>query len=347
MVSCKTLSLLGGVSMVRITTLSIGFFVLLLLLSGCTDLTEYDMAFKAGLHIISSEDFSTLQVISDLNGARCLLMYPSNLFVLSTEGTVSRYDSGNMELIEEYQIGSPSPAGFSDIVYCDLKNSAYLIGSLGSIMEISLPGCTVLDEFFVSQSPIELELAPGSGNLFVADGPSNRIHQVSVNNNTTHDNVALYYTFKCMGSSQNPDTMIVGTSGGVYLIDVLSPVDIRSKFLKEVSPIREIIPIPDDTLLVGISSSNDVGIFYLFNPPAVPPLPYFWGGQRIQGDQYKIAMGKDWQHAYVLTYLGNEVSRLYAYNYRSYLITQTVDIPGVPLDLEVSGDGTIYALTTQ
>ncbi|MEA3266163.1 MAG: hypothetical protein U9P42_04395, partial [Candidatus Fermentibacteria bacterium] len=135
----------------------------------CTDLTEYELAFKAGLHVIAPEDFTVISTISDMPGARSLMIYPGNIFIASTEGFIYRYDSETLELVEAYQVATPSPAGFSQMVYCSLKNTAYLISSLGKILEVSLPECTVIDEFSVCESPTKLALGPGSEYLFVAD----------------------------------------------------------------------------------------------------------------------------------------------------------------------------------
>ena len=315
---------------------------LLLPLISCTDITEHEIAFKAGLHIISSEDFSTIKTITDMVGARCLLVYPGNVFVASTEGTILRYDSESMELLEEYLVAAPSPVGFSDMVFSSLENTAYLIGSLGMILEINLPDCTVLDEFNVCQSPVKLALGPGSEYLFVADGPLNKIYQVAIVNNKPHDSVSIYYTIKCMEPFQNPDSLLVGTSDGPCLIEVLSSSTIRYVIYGLDIPFMALSAVPNDSIFVGVTNYS-VGIF----SPTVLLEENFYGGVSIEGNIDFIAMGHDWQHAYVLSYLGDNTSRLVSYNYRFHTISQEVEIPGYPLDLEVSGNGVIYALTTE
>ncbi|MCK5842448.1 MAG: hypothetical protein KAH31_09790, partial [Candidatus Sabulitectum sp.] len=62
------------------------------------------MAFKAGLHVIAPEDFTVISTISDMPGARSLMIYPGNIFVASTEGLIYRYDSETLELVEAYQV---------------------------------------------------------------------------------------------------------------------------------------------------------------------------------------------------------------------------------------------------
>lgn len=320
------------------------------IIMSCTNLTEHDTAFKAGLHVISPGDFSTIGTISDIAGARSLLIYPGNIFIASTEGFIYRYDSGTLELVEAYQVAAPSPAGFSQMVYCSLKNTVYIIGPLGKILEMSMPDCTVIDEFSICESPTKLALGHGSEYLFVADGPSTRVHQVLIDNNEAYDNVWLYFDIFCMEPSPNPDSTLVGTSGGIHLIEVLSPTDLRGTQLSSEGACLALASVPDDTIFVGVKGirSASVGIVDVFMPQFVdPPPPEFYETIGIDGTVHFLAMGQDWQHAYVLSYLGDNTSRLISYNYRSSETPQELDIPGFPLDLKISGDGVIYVLTTE
>ncbi len=314
-----------------------------ILFLGCTDLTEYEMAFKAGLHVIAPEDFTIINTISDIPGARCLMVYPGNIFIASTEGLIYRYDSETLELVEAYQVALPSPAGFSQMVYCSLKNTAYLIGSQGKILEVSMPQCTVIDEFTVCQSPTKLALGPSSEYLFVADGPSTRVHQVSIDNNQTYDNYKTNYNINCMEPFHNPDSMLVGTSGGLSFIEVLSPMSLRGVYMASGGSYTALAAIPNDSLFVYVTGSS-LG--------TMNPFPPFQPSQKgtsvlIEGTAHIIAMGQDWQHAYVLSYLGDNTSRLISYNHRFTETPQELDIPGYPLDLKVSGSGVIYVLTTE
>ncbi|MCD6589061.1 MAG: hypothetical protein J7K88_10980, partial [Candidatus Fermentibacteraceae bacterium] len=257
-----------------------------ILFLGCTNLTEYEMAFEAGLHIIAPEDLAIISTISDIPGARSLLTYPGNIFIASTEGLIYRYDSETRELVEAYQVALPSPAGFSQMVYCSLKNTAYLIGSLGKILEVSLPQCAVIDEFTVCQSPTKLTIGPGSEYLFVADGPSTRIYQVSVDNNESYDNISIYFDIFCMEPSPNPDSMLVGTSAGIDLIEVLSPTCLRGTGLNRDGPMVALAAVPDDTIFVGVGGAGNasVGTVDVFISGFVePPPPEFYGTIGVDG----------------------------------------------------------------
>ncbi|MCK5842689.1 MAG: hypothetical protein KAH31_11000, partial [Candidatus Sabulitectum sp.] len=184
----------------------------------------------------------------------------------------------------------------------------------------------------------------------VADGPSTRVHQVSIDNNEAYDNVWIYFDIYCMEPSPNPDSMLVGNSVGVDLIEVLSPTDLRGTRLYNQGAMVALAAVPDDTIFVGVKGIRNpsVGTVDVFIPQFVePPPPEFYGAIAIDGTGHLLAMGQDWQHAYVLSYLGDNTSRLISYNYRFSETPLELDLPGFPLDLKVSGDGVIYVLTTE
>ncbi len=343
MVTGKALSVLGSGFMVNPRVLAAA--LLLLAFTGCTNIAEHDMAVSAGLHIISSEDFSTINTISGITSARSLLICPGNLFVVSTNGVIYRYNSETFELISEHQIAAPSPSGFTQIVYSSLKNSAYLIGPIGIILEISIPDCTVLDEFSVCQAPVELALGLGSQKLFVADGPSNAVHMISTYDNTLDDSADMYFNITCMAPCENPDSMLVGTTGSAFLVEVTGPVSMRSTVRKAAENCHALAQVPGDTVFVGILGSSIGRLDVFFDEFQWPLPPVFYGTAGISGTSHVMAMGIDWHHVYVLSYAGDSMSRLISYNYCTKIVTQELDIPGMPMDLKVSGDGVIYALT--
>jgi hypothetical protein len=322
------------------------FSGLLVVIAGCTNLTEYDMTYNAGLYVISAEDFTVTETVPGIEGARSLLLYPGNVFVVSTEGIIYRYDAETLELVDQNQIGSPSAAGYSDAILCTLKNTAYIIGSYGEILELSLPECTVVDQFSACLSPVQLALGAGSSYLFVADGPSNRVFQVKINGNKTGDNVNLFSSIRCMAPFQNPDSMLVSTAEGLYLVSVLNTTNLRSVRLEGIQPFALLAAVPDDTVFIG-AKDNTIGMFDAISTE-IPPAPSFFGTASFTGIPFSLAIANDWQHAYLLVYMaGVNSSRLISYNRSSMSIDRELDIPGYPLDLKVLGGETVYVLTTE
>ncbi len=321
-------------------------FVALIFLMSCTDLTEYEMALTAGLHIISPTDFSEINTLSSIPGASAMYILPGNLFILSTEGLIYRFDSSTLEQKGKFTIGPPSSAAYSQMVFSTLKNSAYVIGTYGNIIELSIPDCTVIDEFNICESPIELLLAEGSSFLFVADGPSSKIHQVAIDGNIKKDNVFLYYAILSMASSQNPDSFAVGTTDGLNTVEVLGPASLRlNRLERDVGSFSAMEAVPNDTIFVGMRYSS-VGIIDPFHHEVMPGLS-FYNGEDVPGSSFSIAIGDEINRAYVLSYIGDNTSRLTSYNYRFTEEPLELDIPGYPIDLKVSGNGDIYVLTTE
>lgn len=313
---------------------------------GCTDLTEYEIAINAGLYVISPNDFTQINTVSNLSGASALLLEGEDLFILSTEGFIYRFDTLTMEQTGEFTIGVPSAAAYSKIVFSNTKHTAYLIGNLGNIIEISIPDCTVIDEFSVCESPIELLLATDSEYLFVADGPSSKLHQVAINGNTRRSNVFLYYPILSMAACENPDSFVVGTSDGLNYVEVLPTSGLRSgRLTSEGKAYSAMEAVLEDTILVGMRN-NFVGIIDAFHPEPMPG-PYFYDAREVPGSYFSVAMGRDFEHAYILSYIGNNTSRLTSYNYLSSEEPMELDLNGYPIDLKVSESGDIYVLTTE
>ncbi|MCK5133718.1 MAG: hypothetical protein KAR40_16390 [Candidatus Sabulitectum sp.] len=312
---------------------------------GCYDIAEFDSAFNGKLHIISAGDLSTINTITGITGARSLLIYPGNIFVASTEGVVYRYDSESLAPVGEYQVDSPSPSGFFRMILSHNTDTAYLIGSQGKIVKFSLPECTVQDIFSVCQSPVALAVTPGSSSyLYVGDGPTNTINQVSTSSNIVLASSDMHFPIKCIAVGQHADSIVVGTSDGIFLVEELGPGNLRVVPISSSSgPCHALDAVPNDSSFV-VAMNSSVGVVRFFEKPGGSSAGVV-GSVGIEGILHFVAVGNDWQHAYVLSYIGDNTSRLVSYNYVFFQIDQQVDIPGFPMDLKVSGNNVIYVLT--
>ena len=336
-----------GIAVVTCFTL----FVMLVAFTGCTSITEYEMTNSGVLHILSPTDLSTIHAISGITEARSLLLYPEGFLIATTEGRLLSFAPGSHDLLGEYTVGSPSAAGYHEMAYSSLEETAYLIGSMGKILEISLPECSVQDEFSICESPVKVLVADGSNYIFVADGPTNQIYQVSIENNVTYTFVPIYFTINCIEPGQNSDSMLVGTSAGINLVEVLGPGSLRNVVLNEDMPCIALAPVPDDTVFVGVKGNPgaaSVGVVDVYNSQVhSPPLPEYYGEVDLAGAFHFVAIAKDSTYAFVLSSIGNSVSRLVSYNYSTFTIDQQIDLSGFPLGLEVSEEGMIFVLTAE
>ncbi len=333
-------------SCMLLKTIQLCILVGVVLFSGCTDIAEFDDAFSGGLHIISSVDLSTTSTITGIPGARSLLIYPGNIYVASTEGIVYHYDSESLDLIGEAQVGSPSPAGYYPIVLNGGDNSAYLVGTTGNILELSLPDCIVRDVFSVCQFPVALAVAPGNPPyLYVGDGPTNTVSQVSTRSNRLLESVDLQYEVICIEAGWYADSLLVGTSGPAFFIEEYGPSNLLVVDASGLSHCQSLASIPNDSNFVAVTRSQVGVVQFISDPVPGEPMIEFVGNIDIQGTNHLVAIGGDWQHAYVLSYIGDFTSRLISYNYVFKQIDQIVEIPGFPLDLKASNSGNIYVLT--
>ena len=330
---------------------AISLLIPLLFFFGCTDLTEFELPYSGALYILSPDDFSVITKISSIPEARSLLVYPDGLLIATTRGMIHNYSLDSYDLIGEYTVGSPSPAGYMQMTYSSIEETAYLIGSMGKLLEIDLPECEVLDEFSVCQSPVEFVVPDNSSYIYVCDGPSNRLYQLSIENNSPYTSVPVYFTIHCLEPGQNPDSMLMGTSRGINLVEILAPGVLRNTIQNEPVPCIALAAVPSDTVFIGVKGypgDYSVGVVDVINSQVhIPPLPEYYGQVGLTGNFHFLSIATDSTHAFVLSSNGESASRLVSYNYSTYTIDQQIDLQGFPLDLEVSEDGIIFALTAK
>ncbi len=343
MVTCQTLPALGGSVMVRLSAL---LSIAIIVLTGCTDLTEYQSTIKAGVHVIDSSDLSILGSVTDINGARSLCLVPGSFIVASTEGSVAFYDLDTFAHERTGQV-------YSRMIYSPMESSVYLIGSLGKIIEISAQNGEVIDAFSICESPIDLLMAGDNRPyLYVVDTASERILEVRMETNGVSRFCQMLSAPRCIAEDHRPDTMFVITLESADILSTIGSGIIRRRTLEEAVPFLTAADMPDDTVLCAVIRSTDTDMVvtipaYFPDPFQKQPTYQIWtGAVAIEGDMHLICAGADRTHAYVLSYLGNSVSRLSAYNYTTFSIDGQLDLSGYPMDITTAETGEILVLTT-
>ncbi len=255
-----------------------------------------------------------------------------------------------MILLEECIVGTPYPSGFTQMALNASGNSAYLIGSYGQIVELSLPECTVKDVFTVCHSPVAIAFAPGIPSyLYVGDGPSHSINQVSAATNTLLTSEESFFNINCIEPGWDADTILVGTSNPLIMIleHGQGSISLNPANIAGASNAQAISGIPYDSTFVVVADST-IGVLEFFqNPSPGESFGAVMNAVSLEGSNHLMAMGTDWQHAYVLSYLGDFTCRLTSYNYAFNQIDQQVDIPGFPMGIETTNSGYIYVLTSE
>ena len=325
----------------------------LLIQSSCTDLTEFDHTLNAGINILQTPGLSVVNTIGDISGARSLCVLPDCFVVVSIEGTVTRFDLESHQQTGSFIIGSPSPSGYFEIEYSPSESTVYIIGALGQILELSVPDMEFLHSFSVCETPVDIEIASLKPYFYVAGANTCQIYEVSKENNIAGRHCTLASSPICMAIDQCQDTMLVGTMGKTELV-ATGPDVMRRRVLDFFHGILAIETVPNynnETRLCAVfdrySGAMIATILYYF-PPGIGEL--CWAGLiPIEGEIHHICTDiiGNYSYAYVLSYLGDNTSRLVCYNTTSYNIESQVDLQGYPLDLEVSPGGTLLVLTTE
>ncbi len=323
----------------------------------CSNITEQDMIYDAGLHLVSADNLQIVNTIPGIKNASSLMLYPGKLFVASSGGIVRSYDSNDLSLLGEHIVGVASPAGYFDLTFSPTENTAYLIGAMGKILELSLPDCEVIDEFSVCLSPIDMTITSGSpGDLWVADGPSNSVVRVDIETNESLrviQIVANSVINELVASNCYHDSLLIATTNLIGRLEATDEVGTRLTFVQNSigASWSGLCPIPHDSNFVAVSNGTKIGECCVYDKNAYPgyPPPSFYNTDTIENSNWITAAGNDYINVYALGSLGDGTSRLYRYTYigPSYGINGFADFAGYPIDLKISDSGQIYVLTVE
>ena len=322
----------------------------LLIIPGCTDLTEFDHTLKAGINIIHPPDLSIVHTIEDISGARSICGLPDCFIVATTEGTLISFDLSSYQQTGVFPIGSPSSAGYFEIEYSPTESSVYIIGALGQIIEVHVPDMTVEDNFSICETPVDIEIPTDieNPNFYVAAATLRKIFEVRRETNNITRTCNLYVSPTCMAIDQGQDTILVGTLGGTALVSI-GGGSMTRRIMNSFPEILAIEAVPNDTTLCAVFDlSTDIiaTVLNYFASPLIPQ-PLWTGEATIDGDTHYMCAEPDGSHVYVLSYLGDNTSRLVSYNCSDYFIESQIDLPGYPLDIDISPGGTLLVLTAE
>lgn len=330
-------------------------FLILLIYGGCTNVAEQEMLYTAGLNVYSATGLEHLGSIDIDPDARCFTIEENRIYAVCTDGFVRSYDTETRELLEEMQVGLPSASGYLDVVYSDFGGSIYLIGSMGTLLEVTIPECTVKDQFSVCASPMEIEVTQGSpGYLWVLDASENSVNQVHLETNGYCGSYTYSENFvvRTIEASSYPDSLLVGTSSAFFKLETPNPGVFRNTWVKDVSAdCLSLVSIPGDsnfvTVLQGARSMKQIGELCVYDDStyASPP-PRFYNAVNVTGDPFYTAPGINGEYVYLLTsdIHGGSILRAYRIG-EDYGIEAQVEVPGNPFGIAVSEEGEVYVLT--
>ena len=309
---------------------------------GCKDITEADSAYRGQVTIFSGELVEIGSIPVD-ESPGCLMTFPGHIIVATKEGNLDLFDAETFELLGVHKIGPAAPEGYSDIIHIPGRNSAYLIGAYGNILDVNLPECTVEDMFSVCQLPLYLAYGgAGSSFFYVSDGINKTLNRVNI---STNSSAGVYQFDEAIRTAalHAPDSVMV-VSGGRTYVGSAGPggtLYFTTAFMEEASCIGY-IPNRDYTAAVF---GGDIGILsYHLNEDSTEFIWTFDQKIAVEGATSHITCNTTFS-AYLLSYTGNETSVLYQYDYTNGSILNQVELQGFPLDLEVTSSNNVFALT--
>lgn len=351
MVSCKALPYVVGNIMVSRCIL-VATLISLLVIYGCTDLTEFDHAIMAGVNIVSSSDLSVIHTMQSIDGARSLCVVPDGFLVATTEGFINHYDIDSYGLCNSFQVGASSPSGYFEMEYHPGKSSVYMIVGFGQIAEFSFPDLELVDNFSACENPVDIEIVTGRPYLYVAGVNSKTIYEVGTQTNTVIRSVTLLSTPTCMAIDHTQDTIFVGTLSQAEIVSTEAGM-MQHYALTSFPKILAVKSIPYDTTLCAVFDYNppwgpplgEIGMIFGYFPPFGPLLGDWIGGVFVEGVTHHMCIHETGYYAFILSYTGNNMSRLVSYDCSNFSLINKLDLPGYPLDMQY-GNGKLLVLTT-
>jgi len=316
--------------------------IILVLFPSCKSITELDSAFKGEVVVLSS-DLSVAGVISIHDGPASILVYPGHILIATIEGIILDYDSESLEKLGEYQVGPPSPSGYSEMIYSPVKGSVYLLGSYGNILELDLPDCTVTDMFSVCQMPaLMVSGGPDSPYIFVSDGGTNEVIRILTSTNAPSGSLMFNQSIRTM-APLDEENMIVATGGQTKIIYELAAgyLGTLPMYPEEAQGIGTIW----NREYTAAIFSGSIGIIYFhLNADSTQYIWSFEQTRPVEGSSFLLRCNET-LHANVVSYTGEGECLLSSYDHTTGNILHQVELNGFPIDMEVTPAGNVFVLT--
>ncbi len=322
------------------------FPALAIVLAGCHDPVEYDTSAESGVVKIRVSDVSIAGNVGGIEDGRALCSLGNTGFlVASGSGELYRFDSEQMTLDTAFAVGYGSGSGYGDMVV-PKPGSVYLIGSAGRILEVSLQSSSVVDQFDAGPLPTALCASSSDQRFYVADGSDRRIREVDSESNTvlrqtppldqtpvaitTESFLDEYLLACCSDDEGSVGRITLGTfnPGYVYLGSECSGIS----------------AFPADsawavTHPAWFADNGSVSICKSFLMPDVATV-------QITGHPTDICSVPGTVFFFVLSYLGDGMSRVSAVDYVDEEIVGEVDVPGFPWDITSHANGEFVLVLT-
>lgn len=310
------------------------------MLPACSNFTEYSGTPSAGLLVIDPETLETVGTLDGIEGGRALCAgHDHEFFVSSTSGELHVCDAGTISHDTSFVIGAGSSAGYGSMAYIPMTNSVYIIGALGTILEVDIDEFTVTDDFTAGSSPSLLTPSRGFDHVYVTDPLNNKVHAVRTNSNTVQKTWMLAHTpTVLLDNTRGSDTLLISTNDprGVAYVQ---PADFSSPARKVSLP-----PVSD------MARSEFLDLMFTAHPRFGYPtgavsvidslFPAFSVRNTITvpGNPAFLATHNDGLHLFILSTGDSGGCTLYSYHLTQSALENSVELPGTPVDMIMAGN---------
>lgn len=306
----------------------------------CSNFTEYPGTPSAGLLIIDPDNLEIVGTLEGVEGGRALCPgHDLEFFVSSTTGEIFVFDASTATLDTSFVIGPGSSAGYGSMAYIPATNSVYIVGALGTLLEVDMGGHTVTDDFTAGSSPSFITPSRGFDYIYVTDPLNNKVHAVRTSSNTVQKTWMLDDTPTVMlVNTMGNDTLLVSTSdpGGVAYVQ---PADFSG-------PSREVsLPPASD-----MARSNFLDLMFAAHPrygyssgtvsviDSLFPAFSVRNTVTVPGNPSFLTTHNDGLHLFILSTGDSDGCTLYSYHLTQSALENSVDLPGTPVDMIMAGN---------
>ena len=311
-----------------------------LLLPACSNFTEYSGTPSAGLLILDPDNLEIVATLDGIEGGRTLCAgLDLEFFVSSTSGELHVYNAATAERDTSFVIGAGSSAGYGSMAYIPMTNSVYIIGALGTILEVDMDDFSVTDDFTAGSSPAFMTPSRDFDYVYITDPLNNKVHAVRTTSNTVQKTWLFTRTPTVMSTcTMGSDTLLISTTDpkGVAYIQ---PADFTS-FSR-----RANLPPTSD-----MARSDFLNLIFAAHPRYGYPsgavsvidslFPAFSVRNTITvpGNPALLATHNDGLHLFILATGDSDGCTLYSYHLTQSALENSVELPGTPVDMILAGN---------
>lgn len=314
-----------------------------LLLSGaaCENFTEYSGPPEAGLIFIDPDNLQIAGSLDGVPGARGLCAgLDGEFFVSSSTGRLYFCNSVSMTLDTSLVIGQGSSSGYSSMAHIPWKNSLYIVGPLGNILEVSVGQRAVVSDFTAGSAPSFILASRGNDFIFVTDPPGNRVRAVRTTTNSVQRNWLFDETPTVMGNNpMGADTLLISTNCPTW-VSYMQPCETGgvSRALKHEAA-SDIVSSPFLNLILTAHPrpGNPTGRVAVID--SLFPGFSIRHNVTVPGNPNLLQLHNDQIHFFVLSSGGDGTSTLFSYMItQSVSLVNSVELPGYPADMIMAGN---------